>query len=258
MSKADKKILVVDDDRRLLDLLEDTLSTIGYSTTCVSSAHQALETLTKTKYELVITDIRMPEMDGIALLKVIRQEYPNLPVIFITGKTKFEISGNSKPEGFLAKPFRISNLEELIERTLQGKNEAGDIKTRRVLVVDDDESFLEMMVEALKVSEYETESAKTPEVALNILNNSQFDAVISDIKLPIVDGISLAKSIKQKFNELPVILVTAEGSFELIDFEEQIKMADGVLEKPFRLESVLDMLDRVTNFPRRVTKNLLP
>jgi CheY-like chemotaxis protein len=243
------KILLVDDDRRLLNLLEDTLASIGYSTTSVQSGKEALDYLSVTTPDLVISDISMPEMDGLELLQRIRSSYPKLPVIFITGTAKPDVVGRANPEGFLAKPFRISNLEDVITRTLTVKDKHLETKERRVLVIDDDENFRDMLIEALQVCDYSAIPASSPKEALAILQNSAFDAVVTDIKMPIMDGVSLARTIKDKFPDLPVILITAYHIFDKYNYEDQRKIADGVLQKPFGLELILGMLEKLLRTP---------
>lgn len=254
MQKSDTRILVVDDDRRLLGLLEDTLSTIGYSTTSVTCGPDALTALSEQKHDLLITDINMPKMDGFALLQKVKYQYPKLPVIFITGINQPDFIGKANPEGFLAKPFRISNLEELIEKTLAGQEDKIDASVRSILIIDDDDYFREMLVEALKVCQYTALSASTPKQALKILEDTQIDAVISDIKMPVMDGITLAKVIKEKYPELPIILITAYRSFEQFSIEKHKNVADGILQKPFGLELILDMLDKVIGAPQGSVK----
>ncbi len=243
--KSSVRILVVDDDQRLLDLLEDTLASMGYATATVKSAGEALFLLSKKAYDLVISDISMPEMDGFELLSKIRNNYPQLPVIFITGVARPDIIGKAHPEGFLAKPFRISNLEELIEKTLSGKEEILDTRSRRILVIDDDDYFREMLIEALKICEYTAIPAASPKEALDIIKSSAVDAVITDIKMPVMDGVSLAKTIKEKHPDLPVILITAYHTLDRRSFADQKKVVDGILQKPFGLELILDLLKKV-------------
>ena len=122
MNKSDARILVVDDDSRLLSLLAETLGSIGYNAEDAKSAKEALAKLAESKFHLIISDIKMPEMDGLSLLGRIREIYPGLPVIFITGLPQTNILRTANPEGILSKPFRISNLEDLIEQALQTKS----------------------------------------------------------------------------------------------------------------------------------------
>ena len=128
MNKSEAKILVVDDDSRLLGLLTETLGAIGYSAEDAKSAKEALSKLAESKFRLIISDIKMPEMDGLSLLERIRENYPGLPVIFITGLPKTDAIRSANPEGILSKPFRISNLEDLIEQALKtGKTDDSEL-----------------------------------------------------------------------------------------------------------------------------------
>ena len=121
MNKSAARILVVDDDSRLLGLLTETLVAIGYEAEDARSAREALAKLAESKFHLIISDIKMPEMDGLSLLERIRENYPGLPVVFITGLPQTDILRSANPEGILSKPFRISNLEDLIEQALEIK-----------------------------------------------------------------------------------------------------------------------------------------
>ena len=124
MQKPKATILVVDDNATMRDLLVDTLDAIGYVPTGASDGSEALQKLKEQKFDLMITDIMMPGIDGIALLKEVRKDYPNLPVLFITGVASPEVVDRASPDGFLAKPFRISHIEQLIKDTLKGKDVA--------------------------------------------------------------------------------------------------------------------------------------
>ena len=121
MNKSAAKILVVDDDSRLLGLLTETLAAIGYSAEDARSAREALAKLAESKFHLIISDIKMPEMDGFSLLGRIKENYPGLPVIFITGQPTLDSARLANADGILTKPFRISNLEDLIEQALEQK-----------------------------------------------------------------------------------------------------------------------------------------
>ena len=122
MNKFESRILVVDDDSRLLSLITETLGSIGYTAEDAKSAKEALSKLAKSKFHLIISDIKMPEMDGLSLLEKISENYPGLPVIFITGLPQTDTIRAANPEGILSKPFRISNLEDMIEQALGPRN----------------------------------------------------------------------------------------------------------------------------------------
>jgi len=240
------KILVVDDDTHLRELLIDTLDAIGYGASGASDGVEALQKLREEKVDLVISDIKMPGIDGVTLLKKVRRYYPALPVLFITGVASPEIIGRASPDGFLAKPFRISLIEELIEDTLSGKSEKVARPIRKVMVVDDDDLFRDMLTEALRCSDYVPCAVAGGDEALKELENGTVDAVIADIKMPGMDGISLLKKIKAEHPKMPVVLITAFFSQDEAVRKAGSVEADGFLQKPFEIDSIIEILEEIS------------
>jgi len=234
------RLLVVDDDANLLELLKDTLVSIGYKVDGASDGVKAMERLKHGEYDLMITDIKMPGMDGISLLKKARRYYPRLPVLFITGLDSPEIIGQASPDGLLAKPFRISHIEELIENALRGQAETAEQPLRRVMIVDDDDTFRKSLSDMLSAHDYITLAVSSAEEALRELQYDDIDAVVSDIKMPGMDGIALTKEVKQRHPDLPVVLITG-----FLSASEAGLQADGFLRKPFRVESIIRLLESV-------------
>ena len=134
MIHEEPRVLVVDDDPSLTDLLVDTLEVIGYESKAAASAQQALTMLRAGHFNLVITDINMPEMSGIELLQKIKEDHKDLPVMLITGVGSESLKQEAYEfgaDGFLSKPFRIGRIETEIGNLLKG------IQRRRVLLIDD-------------------------------------------------------------------------------------------------------------------------
>ena len=246
MNEARAKILIVDDDTQLLELLVDTLVEVGYRATGVPDGIQALEILKTDTFDLMISDIKMPDLDGLGLLKKVRRYYPDLPVLFITGFATAEMIGRASADGFLAKPFRISHIEELIEDTLAGKQELVAGPIRRILVVDDDDVFRGTLSEMLRAHNYIPISVSSAADALRELDNGDVDAVVSDIRMPNTDGITLMKKIKQKNPEMPVILITGfMSTFEPAP-DSGSATPDGFLQKPFKVEKIIKLLNELS------------
>ena len=251
MQEPKANILVVDDDVNLRELLIDTLDAIGYSASGAVDGIEALQKLKEEKIDLVISDIKMPGIDGVALLKKVRRYYPNLPVLFITGVASPEIIGRASPDGFLAKPFRFTHLEELIEDALTGKSEKVVKQIRRVMVVDDDDLFREMLADALRFDDYIPVAVPSGEEALKELTHGTVDAVIADIKMPGMDGITLLKKVKEQFPEMPVILITAFFSQDEAGRKSGRTEANGFLRKPFKPDNIIKMLKQLSLAPAR-------
>jgi two-component system response regulator GlrR len=121
MNTTRKNILVVDDDPDLLRLMQIRLSAAGYAVTTADSAEQALAHLTVSRPQLVVTDMKMGGMDGIALFDTIHAENPALPVIVLTahGTIPDAVAAVKRGVfGYLTKPFDAKGLLAEIERAL--------------------------------------------------------------------------------------------------------------------------------------------
>ena len=80
----------------------------------MSNAEEALKELQYDDVDIVVTDVRMPGMDGIALTKEVKQRHPDLPVVLITGFLP-DCEAGLQADGFLRKPFRVENIIRLLE-----------------------------------------------------------------------------------------------------------------------------------------------
>jgi two-component system, NtrC family, response regulator GlrR len=121
MSMPRNSILVVDDDPDLLRLIEIRLGAAGYAVTAAESAEQALARLSIARPQLVVTDLRMGGMNGMALFEAIRAEHPTLPVIFLTAHGTIPDAVAAVKLGvfgYLTKPFDAKALLAEVERAL--------------------------------------------------------------------------------------------------------------------------------------------
>jgi len=111
-----KRIILAEDDSNLGTLLRNYLVAKNYETTLFMSGRAALESFSADQYDLCILDIMMPEMDGLALAKAIRNIEPAIPIIFLTAKNQEEdiIEGfRTGADDYITKPF---SMEELLYR----------------------------------------------------------------------------------------------------------------------------------------------
>ena len=111
------KILIVDDDEGVREMLADLLGAFGYQTIVACNGREALSLLKKHEVSLVISDIKMPVMDGIEMVKQIKARYPHLGVILVTGY-KPDYSWNevmrAGASDYVTKPFDINMIEKKV------------------------------------------------------------------------------------------------------------------------------------------------
>lgn len=117
MSKT--KILIVEDDHGLREALVDTLLLGGYQVTPVESAQSAMVKLSEASFDLIVSDIQMEGMDGMSLLKSVKNKYPNLPMVLMTAYANVNDAIQAMRDGatdYLSKPFAPQVLLNLIGR----------------------------------------------------------------------------------------------------------------------------------------------
>lgn len=133
------KILVIDDEKRMCDSIKVLLSNIGYEVDIALNGRTGIEKLQSTSYDLVITDLMMPELDGFAVMKYIRENCSSTLVIVITGYASVESAVRAIRSGaydYILKPFDFEIIKISVERAwdkLKLEKELG--KTRKLAQV---------------------------------------------------------------------------------------------------------------------------
>jgi CheY-like chemotaxis protein len=118
-----KRILVVDDDEMVLMALDELLRPEGYEIQAVSSGAEALDKIGQNRYDLILLDVIMPQMDGFDLCKRIRgiEKYKETPIVFLTAKSREEDRVRGIEAGanlFLSKPISPDRLLKIVSDTL--------------------------------------------------------------------------------------------------------------------------------------------
>ena len=128
------KILVVDDERSILVLLKEALGQWGYQVTTAASAAEALGILKSELFDALITDIRMPDMSGLELLREVKKQDESIEVVMMTGYPTIASAVQALKEGaydYLSKPLILDELRHLMSRMMERKFLRGEIHTLR-------------------------------------------------------------------------------------------------------------------------------
>lgn len=126
MEDKKARILVVDDEPEIVNVLKEFLSLKGYAVTGASSGEEALSVLEKEKADLILLDIRMPGLKGTEVAKIIKDKYPSVKIIILTGfPTDSEnLLKENILEGLFVKPVRLQELYNKLSETLTPKEES--------------------------------------------------------------------------------------------------------------------------------------
>jgi len=121
-----KHILLVEDDIGMQEVLRDILVDEGFKITTAENGKKALTELENKNFDLVLTDLKMPQMDGMEFLEYIEKEHPATKVIVITAYGEKDTYNKAKYLGafeFLSKSIRVEELKKVINGVINRKNE---------------------------------------------------------------------------------------------------------------------------------------
>jgi len=117
--KKNKRVLIVDDDKDLLEVITDLLELYGYEVYMAIEGEDALDVMKERDINAVVSDIRMPGMDGFYLMTEIKNNFPGVPVVLMTGFSPDDARDLAFSKGaaaFVAKPFRIRELSDILDK----------------------------------------------------------------------------------------------------------------------------------------------
>jgi CheY-like chemotaxis protein len=115
---AEKTVLVVDDESDVLDIVAEMISDLGYRVQGVSSGEEALDLISRTPVDLVISDVDMRGMDGISLARWFKDRFPHLPMAMMTAYASEDVLSMLKHkvvDSLILKPFKMGELQGLVQ-----------------------------------------------------------------------------------------------------------------------------------------------
>ena len=258
-----KKILLIDDNTTNLSILQTQLEQWKLSPTLTISGKQALEMLSANEgFDLVITDMQMPDMDGVQLSKIIKEKYPRLPIILLSS-----IGDESKkkhPDLFTAvlnKPARQQQLYKVIHSALRpdGALTPAEIQKPkqvlseefaakyplRIMIAEDNLVNQKLAVRVLnKLGYKKIDIAQNGLEAIEKMSQQFYEIILMDVQMPEMDGMEATRRIRATAGERPIIIAMTANAMES-DREDCIQAGmDDYISKPIKLELVVSMLEK--------------
>ncbi|MCL5283395.1 MAG: response regulator [Armatimonadetes bacterium] len=163
------RVLVVDDDNWVRELLVTVLSEAGYEVESASNAQDAIAKLRVSFFDLVLSDIRMPGMDGISLSSYLSKIHMDTPVVLITGYGQASMARNAIREGasdYITKPFQVETIPIVVERNLERH------RLERLRVVEQNSRVMYRAVQALAAA-IDAKESNTAEHSRRVANLSR-------------------------------------------------------------------------------------
>lgn len=253
------KILVIDDDRMNCDLLQAVLTRHGYDVHTATSGLEGLNLFRQHNPRVTVLDLRMPEMDGLTVLKEIRAIDPHAPVIILGGGAT-EVQENQaralRVTDFVRKGLSLDVLVEGVNRVVQqparkqgatgGIAATGDVADtgETVLVVDDEQLVRDLLVQFLSLRGYRALGVKDGPEALSMVEQAPPDLILLDLMLAGMNGVEVLRRLRDKHFTGAIIIITGSYDEELLQDAWSLQPQE-VISKPIDLEKLLAIIQLV-------------
>lgn len=219
------KLLIVDDEEDFLESSARALSRRGFEVYTAVDGASGLAMVSKTDFDAVVLDLKMPGIDGEEVFDRIHGTHPSVAVIMLTGHGSVPHAFKTSKKGiadYVAKPCDMDDLAGRIRRAVGAARHreaviAGELDTDlasviEVLLVGDEPPLLSSLVEILQRRNMNVTAAETAEKALGQLKANPFDIVVADVSRADADGLDFMKKISEIMPHVKVILMSEHPS----------------------------------------------
>lgn len=253
------KVLFVDDDANILSAYKRQLRKHFHIETAQGGEMGLQEIKNNGGYAVIVSDLKMPGMDGNQFLAKVKDISPASIRIMLTGyadlQNAIEAINHVNIFRLLTKPCSSKDLIETIHKGIEqyrkntqiedkGNPQPGKLPKKKVMIVDNNPDDLQMLLRTLsKHNEFEVFTAKNGQVAIDLLNRESIDLVITDLYIPIINGLQLLNHINKKHQGIQSIVLTGRGTAEL---ESKVKSLGDFqyFEKPLDMNVLVEVILR--------------
>lgn len=238
------RILLVDDNEDFLDSTKDVIEDEGYEVITATSGEEAVRKAEAYTLDVVVMDIKMPGMNGVQAFIEMKKHRPDVNVIMCTAYIVESTIRQALSEGaraVLNKPFEMDLLLRTIEKVLEGGPRC------KILIADRDEHFCRRIDQFLCAQGFETATALYGPEALAKAGEVDFDVVILDIGLPLLDGVTVHSKIKTLLPDLTASIITGSAVEMNSKTVRDLKRQRGIvsMKKPFDEATLYDLLQHL-------------
>lgn len=236
------RVLLIDDDDGIRELMRKIIEKEGFDAIVAMDGKDGLEIFKKEKPEIIITDLKMPKVDGMEVLHTVKKIAPDTEVIIVTGYGDYDTVITALREGaidYLKKPIDFKELSISLGRCREKilARKKMEIKPT-ILILEDDDITREKLVKALSHENFDVFSAGDGEEGLKIFYENKIDVIVTDIKMPKKGGMEVLHEVKKNVQDCEVIVVTGFGD----ESTAILAMREGALsylKKPIDLDQMI-------------------
>ncbi len=238
------RILIVDDEAGLRTSLAANLELEGYVVAEAADGLQAIDMVRETPFDLVISDVRMPGMNGVQVFREIRRIRPELPVVLMTAFALEGLLSEALGEGVYAlvhKPFAVDDLIALTARALADP---------AVLVVDDREDHAATIVASLQAVGLRATAVHDGASAVQLVIAQKVDVCVLDLVMPGMDGVKTYEEIRRIDPSISVIAISGHAVPRMMHALMSLG-GYACLRKPFDMPELTRAIARARSDTRR-------
>ncbi len=256
-----KRILVIDDNLTNRAILKNQLEQWKLAPVLAGSGKEALDILSTDRvFDLVLTDMQMPEMDGIMLAQAIRQQYPEIPVILLSSLgDEYHKNEQKLFSSVLTKPIKQHVLGKHILNGLQHKHSpASEEKTTReklsvefaakyplhILVAEDNLINQQLILHILNKMGYNPELTENGQETVDAAGKKCYDIILMDMQMPEMDGLQATRIIRKTLEWQPVIIALTANTMKGDEEECRNAGMNDYIGKPVKLDELTDKLEK--------------
>jgi two-component system sensor histidine kinase/response regulator len=256
-----KKILVVDDNPTNRAILKNQLESWKLVPELASSGEEALNLLSiADSFALVLTDMQMPNMDGIELAGAIRKKDPTIPIILLSSiNDEYNTSNLKIFSSILTKPVRQHVLCKHILSSLQNLQQRGAEKTTiqeklsidfarqhplNILIAEDNQINQLVILQILGRMGYEATMVENGMEAVEAAGQKHYDVILMDMQMPEMDGLEASRVIRSRLAIQPVIIALTANTMEGDEEECLSAGMNDYIGKPIKLEELVQKLQK--------------
>ncbi len=229
-------ILVVDDDPSMAKTLVDIFRAKGYEAEAAHSGSKALARMAEISFDCVLSDVKMPGLNGVELYRAIKARQPNLPLVLMTAYSSDRLVEEGLEEGAIAaltKPLDINSLLSFFSALSRECS---------IVIVDDDPAFCKTLGDILRVRGFVVTPVTDPRGVVEMVGMNG-EVVLLDMKLNDTNGLKVLQEIRKQHPHLPVVLVTGYREEMAQAIEAALKIgAYACLYKPLEIEQLFQLL----------------
>ncbi len=256
-----KKVLIIDDNSTNRSILKNQIEQWKLVPTLAHSGEQALSILAEGAiFDLIVTDMQMPEMDGMQLAKAIRKQHLTVPIILLSSMG--DESCKSHTELFssvLTKPVRHATLHKhiLVQLKQQDKPfveepvikktfsvEFAQKHPLNILIAEDNPVNQKLAERVLTKLGYTPSKALNGKEAVDAVQQHKYDVILMDVQMPVMDGLEATQNIRMLKQPQPIIIAVTANAMQ---GDKEICLNAGMddyISKPIKLEDLVKMIEK--------------